>query len=58
MNMRKEQYKKYLPQQLEVPCEGMISTYEYDLFDLHQRPTKHQLKNNKKHDTDNLFAQF
>jgi hypothetical protein len=47
MNMRKdEQYKKYLPQQLEVPCEGMISTYEYDLFDLHQQPTNHQL--NKK----------
>jgi hypothetical protein len=41
-----EQYKQYLPQQLEVPCEGMISTYHYDL---HLQPTNHQL--NKKNIT-------
>lgn len=33
----------HLPRQLEVPCEGMISTCQYDQ---HLKPTNHQLIKN------------
>jgi len=37
-----KQYKQSLPQQMEVPYEGMISTCQYDL---HLKPENFHFKN-------------